>query len=135
VGFTKTTWVNGGAPGISATELARIETGIDQLWKQQRDIVVYTADHTLVIGDAGKIVEANKATAIVVTIPPNSAVPFPVGTQIEVVAVGAGDTSIAAGVGVTLRHARSLTLTTRWSGGTIYQRAADEWVALGDFLP
>lgn len=132
--YTPTTWVNGTAPGISADELNRVETGIDSLWKQTRDIVVYTNSTTLALTDAGKIVEADKATAIAITVPPNATIAFPVGTQIELVAVGAGALTVVAGVGVTIRCARTLVFTTQWSGGTLYKRATNEWVLLGDLL-
>ena len=44
----------------------------------------------------------NKSTAITLTIPTNASVAFPVDTQIDVVAYGAGDVSIAGAGGVTI---------------------------------
>ena len=61
-----------------------------------------TADYTLVLADAGKAVEVNAATGKNVTVPPNSAVAFAVGTIIEVPQVGAGVATVLAGVGVTI---------------------------------
>lgn len=132
--FLPTTWLPGLAPGISAEQLNRIETGIVDLWKQARNIVVVTVDHTLALVDAGYIVEVNKATAALVTVPPHSDVAFPVGQQIELVAAGVGEVTIAAGAGVTVHTASTLIMRAQWSGATLYQRAVDEWVALGDFL-
>ena len=42
-----------------------------------------TANYTLVLGDAGKSVEMNNASARTITVPPNSSVAFPTGTVIE----------------------------------------------------
>lgn len=51
--------------------------------------------YTLVIGDAGYLVTMNNAAANTLTIPANSSVAFPVGTRIDVLQLGAGQTTIA----------------------------------------
>jgi hypothetical protein len=93
---------------------------------------VQTASYTLVIGDAGKAVEMNVATANNVTVPPNSSVAFPVGTVVEVAQVGAGKTTIAEGSGVDVRTPATLVLTGQWSTVSLRKRATDEWVLAGD---
>jgi hypothetical protein len=92
-----------------------------------------TGDYTLVLGDAGNCVEMNKGTANTLTIPPNSSVAFAVGTIIDIVQEGAGQTTVAAGVGVTLRSAGGKTkLTLQYSGASLLKRATDEWYLMGD---
>jgi hypothetical protein len=92
-----------------------------------------TASYTLVITDGGGLVEMNVATANTLTVPPNSSVAFPIGTSTDVVQYGAGQTTITAGAGVTIRSSGSkLKLTGQYSGATLYKRATDEWVLLGD---
>lgn len=91
-----------------------------------------TAAYTLALADAGTVVEMNVATANTVTIPANSAVAFPVGTVVEVCQVGAGQTTIAAASGVTLRAPGGLSLRAQWSSASLRKRAADEWVVAGD---
>jgi hypothetical protein len=82
--------------------------------------------------DNNNIVEMEVGTANNYTIPPNSSVAFPVGTQMDIVQTGAGQTTIVAGVGVTIHSANSaLKIAARWGAATIYQRAADEWVLAG----
>lgn len=137
MGFTPTTWNSGTAPGISNTELNRIETGIDQLWEGLRDIDVETDSFTLDLTQAGKVVEVNKATSVSVTVPPNGDVAFVVGTFIDIVAVGAGTVTLVEGSGVTIRKRADLSLTIRaqWSGVSLYKRATNEWVLVGDLLP
>jgi hypothetical protein len=79
-------------------------------------------------------VEMTSASANTFTIPPRSSVLFPVGCVLMVRRAGTGVTTIAPGSGVTIRKSASvLTLRAQWSGATLTQRAADEWVADGDF--
>lgn len=89
--------------------------------------------YTFVLTDQGKIVEGNNAVAQTYTVPPNSSVAFPINTAIELVCYGAGLITVAAGVGVTLRSAGALLKTrAQYSGATLYKRASDEWVLIGD---
>lgn len=92
-----------------------------------------TASYTLVLADAGKVVEMDVATANNLTIPLNSSVAFPVGTVIELWQKGAGQVTIVPTGGVTLRSPGGLTkLYGQYSGGTLRKRATDEWVLQGD---
>lgn len=93
---------------------------------------VYTASHTLVLGNLGRAVEMNVATANTVTVPPNSSVAFPVGAVVEVCQVGAGQTTIVAGAGVTIQTPQTLVLVGQWSTVSLRQRAVDVWVLAGD---
>lgn len=88
--------------------------------------------YTAVIGDDGKVVEMNNASANTFTVPPNADVAFEVGATLAVVQTGAGQTTIAAGSGVTLRSVGSLLdISNRYAAVTLYQTAADEWIVLG----
>ena len=89
-------------------------------------------DYTLVLGDGDTVVEINKATGVTVTVPPNSSVAFPIGAVIEIFQYGAGQVTIAAGAGVTLRTPSSLTTRVQYSTLGLRQRATDEWVVSGD---
>lgn len=89
--------------------------------------------YTLVLTDDGKIVETNNGSANTLTVPPNSSVAFPVGTQILVLQTGAGQTTLAAGSGVTVNSKDGdLKLSGQWSAATLIKRATDAWVAVGD---
>ncbi|HEX4828304.1 MAG TPA: hypothetical protein VFV12_08765 [Xanthobacteraceae bacterium] len=98
-------------------------------------INLQTASYTLVLADAGFVIEMNLAGANTLTIPPNSAVAFPVKTFITAVQVGAGQTTLTAGAGVTLRTRVGLKITAQWGVARLYQRAANEWVCSGDLSP
>lgn len=92
-----------------------------------------TGSYTLVLSDGMKIVEMNVAGANNLTVPLNSSVAFPIGTLIDVTQIGAGQTTIVATGGVTISSkGGNLKLTGQWSGATLYKRATDTWVLLGD---
>jgi hypothetical protein len=91
-----------------------------------------TASYTLVISDKDKMVEMNVGSANNLTVPPESSVNFPVGSQITILQTNTGQTTIVAGSGVTVNATPGLKLRARWSSVTLIKRAADTWVALGD---
>lgn len=93
-------------------------------------IVAQTADYTLVLTDAGKVVEVDSGSARTVTVPPNASVAFPVGTIVEVCQVGAGTVTVAAGSGVTVRQAGAL--AGQWATVSLRKRATNEWVLTGE---
>ena len=108
----------------------------DAVTKTYVDAVVrnpQTASYTLVLADAGALVEMNVASANNLTVPPNSSVAFPIGTTIDVVQYGAGQTTIVAGAGVTIRSSGSkLKITGQYSSASLYKKGTDEWILVGD---
>jgi len=91
------------------------------------------ASYTLVLTDTGKVVELALAGANTLTVPPNSAVAFAIGTQITILQTGAGQTTITAGAGVTINGTPGLKLRVQWSSATLLKRATNTWVALRRF--
>lgn len=90
--------------------------------------------YPLIITDAGKIVEMNFAGGNQVTVPLNSSAAFATGTQIIVLQTGAGQTTIAGAVGVTVNGTPGLKLRAQWSSATLIKRGTDTWVAVGDLV-
>lgn len=89
--------------------------------------------YTLALTDKGLCVEMNNAAANTLTIPPNSSVAFPVGTTILIRQEGAGNTTIAAGSGVTIRNPHgTLKIAKQYATVSIHQRATDEWCIDGN---
>lgn len=88
--------------------------------------------YTLVLADAGKCVEMSNALSNALTIPPNSSVPFAVGTTLLVRQMSTGVTSLVAGAGVTIRTPRALALFSQYSMISLHQRATDEWCIEGN---
>jgi len=92
-----------------------------------------TASYTLVLGDADKLVEINNASANNLTIPLNSSVAFATGTQILLAQYGAGQTTIVATSGVTIRsNGAKLKLNAQYSGATLVKIDTNEWYLFGD---
>jgi hypothetical protein len=92
-----------------------------------------TASYTLVLGDADKLVEMNNASANNLTIPLNSSVAFATGTQILLAQYGAGQTTIVATSGVTIRsNGAKLKLNAQYSGATLIKIDTNEWYLFGD---
>jgi hypothetical protein len=91
-----------------------------------------TTNYTLALGDGDTVIEMNSASGVTITISPNSSVAFPIGAVIEIFQYGAGEVTIAAGAGVTLRTPSSLTTRAQYSTVGLRQRATDEWVVSGD---
>lgn len=88
--------------------------------------------YTLVLADEQKLVECANASPITLTVPPNSSVAFPVGTQVHVIQTGAGQVTVAPGSGVTINGTPGLKARAQWSALTLIKRATDTWVAIGD---
>jgi hypothetical protein len=87
--------------------------------------------YTLVLTDAGQWVAINNANANTVTIPTNATVAFPVGTKITIQKYGAGNTTIQAASGVTLRDPNNAaTITTQYDVRVIVKTGTDEWVII-----
>jgi hypothetical protein len=94
-----------------------------------------TASYTLVLSDADKLVEMNVGSANNLTIPLNSSVAFPTGTQILLAQYGAGQTTIVATSGVTIRsNGGKLKLNVQYSGATLIKIAENEWYCFGDIV-
>jgi hypothetical protein len=96
-------------------------------------ITQQSAGYTLVLTDAGDIIEMTNSSAATVTIPPNASVAFPVGTQIVVIRNASGTVQFQAGAGVTLRSdASKFFISTQYSAATLVKRGTDEWYLIGN---
>jgi hypothetical protein len=96
-------------------------------------ITQQSAGYTLVLTDAGDIIEMTNSSAATVTIPPNASVAFPVGTQIVVIRNASGTVQFQAGAGVTLRSdASKFFISTQYSAATLVKRGTNEWYLIGN---
>lgn len=92
-----------------------------------------TTSYTLALGDANKIVEMNVATANNLTVPLNSSVAFPIGTQLNVSQYGAGQTTIVATGGVTIRSASgNLKIASQYVAVSLIKIGTNEWYCFGN---
>lgn len=92
-----------------------------------------TASYTLALTDRGKLVEMNVATANNLTVPLNSSIAFPIGSKIDLSQYGAGQTTVVATGGVTIRSAGgALKLAAQYSGASLVKIGTDEWYLFGN---
>jgi hypothetical protein len=77
-------------------------------------------------------VRVNAAGATNITVPSNSDVGFPIGTQITIVQVNVGQVTVVAGSGVTILTSETLKLRKPGSAVTITKVATDGWELAGD---
>ena len=88
--------------------------------------------YTLVAADAGKLIKMTNAAANTLTVPPSSSVNFDIGTTINVVQYGAGQTTLTAGAGVTIySYNGALGITGQYGQAVLRKCAADLWIAAG----
>jgi hypothetical protein len=94
--------------------------------------------YTTVLADNGKLITQTNAAAIATTIPLNSSVAYPVGAQINIAQLGAGQITVAGAVGVTVvsTGATAATPLTRaqYSTLTCVQTSTDNWLVMGDIV-
>jgi len=92
--------------------------------------------YTPVLADAAKMVTLSNASAITVTLPPNSSVAYAAGSKIDFIQKGAGQVTFAQGSGVTIRSvgatATAPKLRVQYSAATCWYEGSDVWYIVGD---
>ena len=97
-----------------------------------------TATYTVVLGDASKLVTMSVAGANDFLIPTNASVAFAVGTVINVIQIGAGQTTIKAvtsgttTISSTGASATAPKLRAQYSAASCIKVATDTWYVVGD---
>lgn len=114
---------------LLATELDAMATSMIALNAQTG------TTYTTVLADDGKLITCDNASPIALTVPPSSSVNYGIGTQINVMQLGAGVVTITAGVGVTLRsQGTKLKTNGQYSVATCVKIATDTWVVVGNLV-
>jgi hypothetical protein len=92
------------------------------------------ANYTLALTDIGKVIEMNlTSTGNTLTVPPNSSVAFAIGSRIDVAQIGTGQTTLTPGSGVSLlQREGKLKLAGQYAMASLYKRATDAWIVVGD---
>ena len=94
--------------------------------------------YTFVLTDNGRLVTASNASAQTYSIPTNASVAFPIGTQINIIQIGAGQVTInAVTSGTTTISSTGATATApklraQYSSATCIKAATDLWYVVGD---
>jgi hypothetical protein len=83
--------------------------------------------YTFVLADAdNKLVTASNASAQTYSIPTNATTAFPIGTQLNIIQIGAGQVTVSAAT------AASPKCRAQYSAITLIKRDTDSWYAVGD---
>jgi len=94
--------------------------------------------YTVVLNDSNQVVTMNNAATNVLSIPTNASVAYPIGTQINVLQIGAGQTTISAVTSgtttilSTAAVAAAPKLRARYSSATCIKADTDLWYIIGD---
>ena len=111
---------------LLATELDAVATAMIAINAQTG------TTYTTVLADDGKLITCSNASAIALTIPPNSSVAYGIGTQINIAQLGAGQVTITAGAGVTLNSSGTkLKLKDQYAVATCVKTDTNTWFVVG----
>jgi hypothetical protein len=88
--------------------------------------------YSLVLSDKNKLVTLVNSAAITLTVPTDSAVPFEIGTTINIMQAGSGQVTVAGASGVAVRSTPGLKLRAQWSNASLYKWKTNEWILSGD---
>lgn len=92
--------------------------------------------YTPVLDDNGKLITLTNGSAITLTIPLNSSVAYPVGAQLNIAQMGAGQVTVVGDSGVTVvstgATAAQPKARAQYSTLTAVQTSADNWLVMGD---
>jgi hypothetical protein len=117
---------------LSAADYNGTNEGINDLAFGQLNAQTGTT-YTLALTDVAKVVTLSNAAAITLTVPTNTSVAFPIGTQILLYQGGAGQVTISPAGGVDVRsNGAKLKLTGQYAVAGLLKLDTDEWVAFGN---
>lgn len=98
-----------------------------------RPIVVQSASIDFMITDANTFQKCTASGPMVLTIPLNASVAFPINTEIDVYQQGTGQVTISVISGVTLNSANSNTvIAAQYTGASLKKTATDTWELVGN---
>lgn len=95
---------------------------------------VSDAAYTPVLADAGKYLTFTSPSPVTVTVPANSDVAFPIGTDIAIEQSDIGQVSVVAATGVTINTAYGFNLKTggQYAVASLKKTGTDTWTAFGN---
>jgi len=91
--------------------------------------------YTFALTDNGKYCRFANASAVTVTVPPNSSVAFSIGTQIDCTQSGAGKVTFSPGSGVTINSpGTNKSIAQQWAGVTLIKVDTNTWDLTGALI-
>ncbi|MGI5892002.1 MAG: glycine-rich domain-containing protein [Bacillota bacterium] len=105
-------------------------------------------NYTLTLDNAGDLLKCTNTNDITITVPTDTDVDFPIGTEIELIRYGAGDVAVDAPAGVTIINPNNITppdintilkykgndriLTTQFTSIVLKKIGVNDWFLIGD---
>lgn len=91
------------------------------------------ASNTISNRNVGALTKVSHTVTSTVIVPTNTAVPLPIGIELEFAAIGAGQVVFSPFDGtVTVDSAETLKLRKQWSAGTLIKLGFNHWLLVGD---
>jgi hypothetical protein len=87
---------------------------------------------TLALGHAGDYIRTTSATAVTVTVPPQSSVTWVDDTEILLEQAGAGQVTFTTGAGVVINSSETLKTQKQYSVVALKRTSSDIWTLLGE---
>jgi len=142
IGDGATAWTSLAYQGAGDVTLTGTQTLTNKTLTDPKINLAFTADsgssYTAVLTDNGKVVTMDNGSGNTFRLPTNASVAFPIGTQINVLQIGAGQTTInAVTSGTTTIQSTGATpaapkLRVRYSAATCLKAGTDLWYVFGD---
>jgi hypothetical protein len=123
------------------TAVVKASTGAPNVWsKQSRGTAERPVNfqagttYTIGMGDNEGAIHTATGSGITITVPSyvSAGVGIQPGFYVEIVQAGGGQVTIAAGSGVTIETAASMTTRTQWSAIGLRQFSPNNWILTGD---
>ena len=119
-------------PSVTVPTGATGATGPNGTWDTAQTVDAKSDTYTLVLGDAGKLINCTKATSMSIIVPTNAAQGFSIGQRVDVLQYGAGQVTVSGDTGVTVRATPTNKLRATYSTASIIKIGTNEWVLVGD---
>lgn len=107
--------------------------GTGPVVKSRRQIINKTGDSIFALTEEGTAIHVNATTDSTLTIPLNTSVDFPIGTEIEIIRLGTGAVTIAAASGVVLNgeNGANRLIPQQYAGALVRKIATNTWIIIG----
>jgi len=125
--------VTASASGVAFSDGTQTKEGVPS----RTAIIQKTAEYTLSsLTERDSLIEVSHTggTAVKILIPTDATLNYPIGTSIDVLRTNTGAVTIEAVTPVTtiVNATPGLKLRAQWSSATLFKRAANTWVVMGD---
>ena len=84
------------------------------------------------LDDRDSILETRMLVSNTITVQQDEQINFPIGTTIDLVQAGVGQTTIVASAGVSINATPGMQMRQQWSVATLLKRDANTWLLFGD---